>query len=901
MEYPNTVFIESRQGTIAIGNRYIVRVFSVDEKRHLRTEFVRNRRIEGGLDLEFQPCSEEFVIRVKMKRKKPAALKSSALQVEDICTRSKENCKVLEIRFAPYRVLGVTYTVTETIEATEDKPFLYKTLSLSASDDRVLIDTIDTEFISLPRGIQQKWSRPNMKKAYLTPFQSALGQPVYLNGLYTGSEFPANDNNIEDGIAHIRYYAGKSMHDLKNGKPAYTTWKTVFGAARSLEPEVIRADFLSYIRSISRPISLRTQYNSWFDHMLDIDKDNIRSSFFEIEKGMTQNGLPPVDAYVVDDGWPDYDKDFWCFNQKFPNELYESAALAKNFASDFGLWLGPRGGYNKKTPRFARRMQRAKKGGYNRRSHDICTADHRYTENVKALFLDYMDRFDINYWKLDGFMLRSCPSHRHGHPTGGYEDMYCFTDHWERWFAVFQEMHRHREAQGKSLWINQTSYCNASPWHLQFSESLWMQNSDDIGFIDKTTNGEAMQGKDFDRMLTYRDTKYFDFHETRAYQFPLSNLYNHEPIYGNTAKIQMTDEEFRKYLYMLATRGTAFWELYYSCNMMNDVKWQINADVLRFLEDNFHILRNAKLIGHSPNTGAVYGYSAWEGAEGFVSLRNPMPYAQTFSFTLDRRIGVAEGTQDMVCTSVLPHVQTEQGKPWNYGDTYEIELNPHEIRVLHFGAPVTAPPVLLRAKAMDEHTVLLTFDRHIFPGEFACAGEKAEAELLADYSEVRLHSAQPFPYGESFSVQYAVRDVYGNLAEGTEKCICYKDHLLPEFVTGVDEFTVRLRLNNAPEDGILYTQGDSLVLSVSNGKIVADCGSVRARSDEKVSHNRFARADIVRERNGVLKIYVNGALSGAGYRAESPLPAVSAGEIRKNAAIESCTLYDRAFAYDELR
>lgn len=53
------------------------------------------------------------------------------------------------------------------------------------------------------------------EKAYLTPFHSALGQPVYLNGLYTGSEFPANDNNIEDGIAHIRYYAGKSMHDLK--------------------------------------------------------------------------------------------------------------------------------------------------------------------------------------------------------------------------------------------------------------------------------------------------------------------------------------------------------------------------------------------------------------------------------------------------------------------------------------------------------------------------------------------------------------------------------------------------------------------------------------------------------------------------------------------------------------
>ena len=148
-------------------------------------------------------------------------------------------------------------------------------------------------------------------------------------------------------------------------------------------------------------------------------------------------------------------------------------------------------------------------------------------------------------------------------------------------------------------------------------------------------------------------------------------------------------------------------------------------------------------------------------------------------------------------------------------------------------------------------------------------------------------------------MQYAVRDVYGNLAEGTEKCICYKDHLLPELVTGVDEFTVRLRLNNAPEDGILYTQGDSLVLSVSNGKLVADCCGIRAKSDDKVSGGAV-RADLVRERNGILKIYVNGTLSGAGYRAESPLPAVSAGEIRKNAAIESCTLYDRAFAYDEL-
>lgn len=81
-----------------------------------------------------------------------------------------------------------------------------------------------------------------------------------------------------------------------------------------------------------------------------------------MEKGLTQHGVAPMDAYVVDDGWNDYTKGFWCFNDKFPQELYPSAALAKKFASNFGLWLGPRGGYTLDTPRFAKHIQKAGTG-----------------------------------------------------------------------------------------------------------------------------------------------------------------------------------------------------------------------------------------------------------------------------------------------------------------------------------------------------------------------------------------------------------------------------------------------------------------------------------------------------------------------------------------------------------
>ena len=901
MNYPTEAFIVSGNGQIAIGNAYLVRTLALTEENRIRTLSVTNRRTDAPIALEFQPCSEEFVVRVLVGRRKTAVIKSSMLTVADILTQEKDGKKFLEIRFAPLFALGVHYLLTEVYEI-GDKPYMHKSIKLTA-DAHARIDSIDTEYISVPRDIKQKWSRPDMKKTGISEFHSALGQPIYLNGLFMGSEFPASDNNIEAGIARTRYYAGKTFGELSKGETEYTTWKTVFGAARSLDMEVIRADFLDYIRDISVPVYLRTQYNSWFDHMLNIDKDNIQNSFFEIEKGMTQNGVPPVHSYVVDDGWPDYDKGFWCFNQKFPNELYDSAALAKHFASDFGLWLGPRGGYTSQTPKFAKHVQKAGNGGYNRRSIDVCTAHHGYQEKLEDLFLDYMERFDINYWKLDGFLQRCCPSKKHGHPTGGYQDMYCFTDHWENWIAIFRKMRSARTAAGKSLWINQTSYSNASPWYLQFSESLWMQNALDIGFTDKTKSGEELHGKDYDKMLTYRDSCYFDFHRTRCYQFPLSNMYNHEPIYGNTAKIQMTDEEFRKYMYMISTRGTAFWELYYSFNLFNDAKWRINADVLKFIADNFHILRNAKLIGESPDTGAVYGYSAWEGAEGIVSVRNPLDRPQSFSFTLDRVIGVGEGAAEMTCATVLPYTETVSQTVYNYGDTVTLDLGAHEIRIFRFGKPETNAPRLLRAKMTAANTAQLTFDKHIVVKEnaFTKDGASLDVTLLENYSEVRVTLPQALKNDEAATVQMQVTDMYGNDYSDSVEVTYHENGILSGAYTGNSDFTLRLQLAHAPKDGVLFTQGKDLVVSVSGGKLIADCAGLKVKSDAEISEKATARADIVRERNGMVKIYTDGVLSGGAYSEKHLFAPIRDTEVQVNGAVTEYTYYDTALPFDALK
>lgn len=591
-------------------------------------------------------------------------------KITDVETVTQEDGK-LTVVFT--EKLGFQCTLTYTLEP--GKIYYHKQLSFTCSSDQT-VDYIDLESIGLSNA-SSSWQRPEMKDTVgpVDGFYSTLGQPVYFDSFFLGCEFPASENKIET-TARVRYYKGQSFKGQTVRLPL-----TVVGAARSSEKEILRQDFLSYINDISVPADFRVQYNSWYDHMLDISAENIEHSFYEIEKGVTNQGIPPLDSYVVDDGWNDYKKEFWCFNKKFPNELYDSMALAKKFCSDFGLWLGPRGGYTMATPKFARHMDKAGTGNFNPKSLDICVGSKVYQENVTKVFLDFMDRFDINYWKLDGFIQKPCPKTNHGHKTGGYKDMYYMTECWERWIAIFETMRKARSEKGKDLWINMTCYVNPSPWWLQWVNSFWLQNSGDIDFA-RNIKGQAQ----VDQVLSYRDDRYFDFAQVRDQQFPLSRLYNHEPIYGNSAKLKYTDEEFEKYLYMHATRGMAFWELYYSFNMMTPAKWKANGDVLKWARANYHILQHAQLIGKTPVQNEVYGYSAWTDTEGVLSLRNPTDKPATYQINLDELIGVKDTVQNVYRYNVYNKSDSETEEKFSRGASFTVTLKPFEVKIYQFGA-----------------------------------------------------------------------------------------------------------------------------------------------------------------------------------------------------------------------
>ena len=640
------------------------------ESKILQREFVVHentlyasqiRNVLSGRDFVPDGNSVEFLFHFT----DGSEFSSKGLNVVD----SKQEDGKLSFKFEETQGIEVTMTFW----AGEDGNTLKKQIAFNQNSDKT-IDYILLEHIGITNSKAHFSVPTDVEGPELNGVHFSLGQPFYIDTLFFGCEFPATQNIILYGIGQVKYFIGKKI----NGE--YKCPVTVVGGAKSDLLVDVQKSFYNYIESIATPGNLRIQYNSWYDFMKEIDADNIEKSFFEIEKGLTSNGIAPLDAYVVDDGWVDYKSGFWSFNKKFPNQLYDISQITAKLDSHFGLWLGPRGGYGF-PDKFAKKMEKLGKGSFNSEAKDVCVADKTYIKNVTDFILKSTKEFDIDYWKFDGFCLAPCKNPNHNHPVGGENDMYFITDMWDCWIDVFKKIRELRTKAGKGLWINMTCYVNPSPWWLQYVNSIWVQNSADIGFADNLEDQAQV-----DREITFRDARYFNLLNTRAIQMPLNRIYNHEPIYGTYAKVDYTDEEFEKYLYFDACRGQALNELHLSYTMMNKSKWRSLAKVIEWQKSNYDILKNAMFIGGNPEENNVYGYFAWnENGDGIIALRNPTDEKAPLTLTLNKLMGCPEDLKDVQRYNVYNLSNKESYDSFSYGDKIDLTLQPFEVKIFQFG------------------------------------------------------------------------------------------------------------------------------------------------------------------------------------------------------------------------
>ena len=889
-------------------------------------------------------------------------LKTSEMKVQgEPELTEKDGVKTLTFTFEPKRVRGVDYTIKEVITMKDGDSFMRKRLDISVGEgqaEKAKIDYIDLENMQISQDDLKKdeyWSikdnmadNPDMggmKGDYLE-----LGQPYYVGAMYWGCEFPETENKIKGSNSFIRYYYGKSLKSddkfeynegNENGK--MTTWDAVVGAARSRDYSVTQSDFYEYIETIAIDTEFRQQYNSWYDNMKEITDEIIQKSFFEIEKGFTQYGIAPLDSYVVDDGWTNYSS-FWDFNNKFPNELYNSSLQVNQLASNFGLWLGPRGGYGTERT-IANWIASNGLGSVNNQSGgDINISDARYlTKLNKDVFCEYQDKFDINYWKLDGMLLNPSTEQSEYYVTGN--PLYTISETYERWTDIFEDMRDNRA--GKDLWLNMTSYTNPSPWHVQWVNSVWMQNTGDTGYTD------SFNATDEEAMLTYRDNAYYNFLNEREWQLPNKYFYNHDPVYGLTANdayhrpdIKYTDDEMRNHLYMLGTRGTAFWEYYYSYSMFDDNKWQINAEAAKWIEDNFDILQKSQMFGGKPNDGNVYGYSCWNGKEGILSIRNPKNEAQSYKVTYDRLIGVGEDLGTVYGKVVVGDQRHQTDEPLTYGKEVTYTLNPKEVLILQFGEKDETPAKILSVEGNGKEAEV-EFDETIRTpeaGMFKVDGyEVTKAELKADRRTVKLTLDKELKDARTVSVSVdGVKDTVGNTSKVSTQNDAFKDGIITGVISddlkdgavstkakysvdGHGGFTVTGKIKTDSKDVVLAEQKGAykvgidgegyLTFEFNNMKITSkyDQKTVDKANDSYTSETKGIAADgkehqfsAVKEINGMIKLYLDGKVVASTYSEDKANPEIAKGEtifaqgLTKD-EVSYITVLDRSLAYDEVK
>ena len=576
---------------------------------------------------------------------------------------SDENNK---LRFEFKETLGLKVTLEYWVH--EDGNTICKQLTLDQIDEDKTIDFVYLDNIGIINS-RSHLGVDIIDNAQIPDTWAVLGQPFYIDSLFFGCEFPATDNRIVHGMGRIKYYLGKNV-----GRN-YKCPVTVMGAAQDNSVLSVKKAFFEYLDSISTDITPRFNYNNWFETMGKANSESVKKDFAEVSGAVKAHGIEQLDSYVIDDCWNDYKAKFWSLNKGFGEGFSEIENRLEEDGSSLGLWLSPRGGYSN-VKKFAKKVSRAGNGFINPFSEDLCVASTKYLDLLGDFIAEKTEEYKLSYWKLDGFALRPCRDESHDHMTGGKDDMYLATNMVEKWIKLFEKIRNSGEC-GKKLWINLTCFVNPSPWYLQWVNSIWLQNSEDIGF-SQTVDDE----KQFDAETTYRDARYYDAFCRRSVQLPAKAVFNHEPIYAKGADVEYTDEEFEKYLYWNAIRGSALNDLHLSVSMMNDAKWESLKKVIQFQKDNFAILKNASFIGGDPEENNVYGYVGWDNNEGIIALRNPDGETAPVTLTLNKLMGADETLEGAKVESIYSEVELDSEETYSYNDKLSFELNALEFVII---------------------------------------------------------------------------------------------------------------------------------------------------------------------------------------------------------------------------
>lgn len=715
-------------------NRFLSRVFST-EGGTLRTIEIVNQRAGTSAKPTSAP---EFRLRLSQGTPRPeTAFTLTATDFKVVSATPGREALVFQLENAERQLrVEVRY------ELAPDDFYLRKRLTITSAKT-VTLERVDVEAFSLPDAFQPYTVRQITANAP-GRWSPGLGQPLYgsKSGTFWGIEFPAADNSVKDGALCAGYLWGRT---IQAGQP-YRTYAAVMGVAD--DPSFVADAFQAYIDRIRiRPLRLQVQYNSWFDYGGGVRKETFSNSVAKIHHELAEErGNRPLSMYVIDDGWQDVGADWsdkvWKVNSKFDSDFASSRQAVAEAQAKLGLWLSPGCLFGASS-----QVGKLRRQEFEALDNWMSMAGPRYMQALEDRMVE-LTRQGIGFFKLDGIFghlnLRNFELHgaKYGLPEMpqlGIEDfksgdsrlndakydelkIYYLSAGTERLMQLFAKL----AAVDPNIYIVISNGAYLSPWWLMHVDAVWMINA-----------GDAAGGSSRTRELVYRDDRYHEIWREQNCQFPMSSIFNHEPKKTSTGE---SKDEFRRYLYMNLSRGTGFVELYIKPFVLQPGDWDVISEGLFWAQDVFPTFTRSRMHGGSPKSGDVYGYTAWNQVQGYITVHNSSADAKTYTIKLDRAFGILPGSGPFHVSSPIEDSTRDLPATCKFGDTLTLPMQPREIRIINFTAqpkdwtklkqlqtrsPETGKPKS-KSVPVKDHPILGTWEyRHggsIYTRTFAATG-----------------------------------------------------------------------------------------------------------------------------------------------------------------------------------
>ncbi len=415
---------------------------------------------------------------------------------------------------------------------------------------------------------------------------------------------------------------------------------SVTGVAGLLVPGQERRSFLAYVeRERAVPYRPFVHYNDWYEigirvHDNQDPKERTSESFWMNvlnvwQKELVQKRKTKIDAFVVDDGWDDFNS-LWDFHCGFPTGFSKLSKKATKMGAGIGTWLGPVGGYgSSKGMRIAYWNSKHPRN----KIDNFQLSNQEYFDAFVGRCTKMIKDYDMRYFKFDGISTKF-----HAKGPEDIEDA-------EGIIGVIRELRKARP----DIFINTTVGTWASPFWLMHADSIWRQEND---FDQAGTAGDPR-----DKWITYRDRLVYEVYVQGAPLCPINSIMTHGTMItknGPPNVMSKDPENCRKEIRMAFGYGSSLQEIYADHDLLaqkNGALWNELAACIAWVRRNADVLPDVHWVGGNPwngSDGDIYGFAAWNKTKATLTLRNSSAKEKTLNTTLRRVLDVPKNVKGSV-------------------------------------------------------------------------------------------------------------------------------------------------------------------------------------------------------------------------------------------------------------